>query len=102
MVTLIEPKWTDQQPTIEEHVQYLKTWNMNSTAYVLTHKWNSVVERHQDVLKMGTIVQLWSFRISVKIKTGDDKQHPRGLIMQSSIYFLNSEMRLHTDFPKDF
>ncbi|KAI9186337.1 hypothetical protein LWI28_016297 [Acer negundo] len=56
-VTLVEP-----EPTMEEHVQYLKTWNMNSTAYVLTHKWNSVVKRHEDVLKVGTIVQLWSFR----------------------------------------
>ncbi|KAK2638000.1 hypothetical protein Ddye_025795 [Dipteronia dyeriana] len=61
MVTLFEPARSDQ-PTMEEHVHYLKTWNMNSTAYVLTHKWNSVVERHQDVLKVGTIVQLWSFR----------------------------------------
>ncbi|KAK1582998.1 hypothetical protein Q3G72_020115 [Acer saccharum] len=76
MVTLVEP-----EPTMEEHVQYLKTWNMNSTAYVLTHKWNSVVERHGDVLKVGKIVQLWSFRrrqqqqqqqsnrVLVKIKT---------------------------------
>ncbi|KAK3197839.1 hypothetical protein Dsin_021254 [Dipteronia sinensis] len=61
MVTLLEPARSDQ-PTMEEQVQYLKTWNMNSTAYVLTHKWNSFVERHQDVLKVDTIVQLWSFR----------------------------------------
>ncbi|KAI9185908.1 hypothetical protein LWI28_011818 [Acer negundo] len=31
-----------------------------------------------------------------------DKRHPGWLNMQSIIYFLNSEMRLHTDFPDDF
>ncbi|KAK4850084.1 hypothetical protein QYF36_003746 [Acer negundo] len=30
------------------------------------------------------------------------KRHPGWLNMQSIIYFLNSEMRLHTDFPDDF
>ncbi|KAL5837656.1 hypothetical protein ACOSQ3_014825 [Xanthoceras sorbifolium] len=56
VVTLIE------YPSMQEYEQQLKTWNMSSDTYVLTNNWNSVVKRHNHVLKVGTLVQLWSFR----------------------------------------
>ncbi|EOY23524.1 Uncharacterized protein TCM_015393 [Theobroma cacao] len=50
------------EPSLEETTLSFRRWNMkNSSMYVLTKTWNSVVKNNQ--LKIDDVVQLWSFRV---------------------------------------
>ncbi|CAN0892731.1 B3 domain-containing protein At2g31420, partial [Linum grandiflorum] len=51
-------------PTEDETTEMmLKRWTINrSSSYVLNHNWNPLVLKFENVLKVGAIVQVWSFR----------------------------------------
>ncbi|XVF02727.1 hypothetical protein REPUB_Repub04eG0199100 [Reevesia pubescens] len=55
------------EPSMKETEVTFKRWYYSgkNSSYVLTSTWNSVVENNQ--LKIGDIVQLWSFRVESKL-----------------------------------
>ncbi|KAL5835392.1 hypothetical protein ACOSQ4_014889 [Xanthoceras sorbifolium] len=77
-----------------------------SNIYAASKKW-SFSDRIREVMESrGVKKTAGCSSIAVDAVLHDfiatDKRHPRWLDMQSILYFLNSEMRLHTDFPQDF